>query len=783
MRMYIILTALLISSINLFAQDISCESENELTKTAEALSVPNCITQEKIDGFRNNLDASFCNECKGQFEKFEKIIPNKKNVQEDFFQASLDEYKKNLSNNLLSVVKMRILPNTGADFSKSIQSCQMRTAKDFSDGCVSPTAKLLFKDTNFFADLNKEISNDLAKFISREENFNPTPSILERQNPTCFIPEEKILSHSAQAYEKSFSKELVQVLQGLDFKKFSSTAEIFYSDEVYDLLGENAEELFSSLANHPLFSSHIQNPQRLQSFIKSIPAPFGHNELKKTLYSNKSGEDFDQELARSCDTSFKKLKAALCSVDFENGDISNDPQNNFAKLSVSKVTPKKENFTTSEEGLAANKRLLSLCFGTQNDKKLNLTDLNHEISHNMIPTLRGKSLKEFRNYKHQEEIGRLNTSLCKMTDKTCIEGTLTCSIYKEYKASLVDGSTESKLANSSNSEVNALLRSMIGDSSKIDPKTREILVVQGILPKEDGTIVKQPDIPERRPDFVSKPAPVTASAQVKAPMKASSAASNSQSERRPASNNESYNSNYVNPLGKSGSSNFEMPDFSDLMSGSDSELKEIQDEIRRRLMDLPEKRPSSVAQAKQIAKSSFEKSGKKMTPYQEARFAERLMQPQTTQEIPSESMDSNRASVSDTETQAEKWKNSQMDKALAGMAGAQQVANRDIASEGSSATASAPKELTKVALNIAEDPKVTLSELFSNKLHTNDSETQLLKVLMANKSNFLLQVKDASFKVVFDEKNNYNLLFESGNKQVAEKIRPQLEIFLKRLKK
>src|SRR5690606_41464575 len=56
----------------------------------------------------------------------------------------------------------------------------------------------------------------------------------------------------------------------------------------------------------------------------------------------------------------------------------------------------------------------------------------------------------------------------------------------------------------------------------------EILVVQGILPKEDGTIVKQPDIPERRPDFVSKPSPVTSSAQVVTPVKTTSSATRSE---------------------------------------------------------------------------------------------------------------------------------------------------------------------------------------------------------------------------------------------------------------
>lgn len=92
MKRVLLTTILSLTSFNLFSQEMNCDSENELTRTAKSLSIPNCVTQEKIDGFRNKLNTSFCNDCKSQFEKFEKIAPIKKNVQEDFFQASLDEY-------------------------------------------------------------------------------------------------------------------------------------------------------------------------------------------------------------------------------------------------------------------------------------------------------------------------------------------------------------------------------------------------------------------------------------------------------------------------------------------------------------------------------------------------------------------------------------------------------------------------------------------------------------------------------------------------------------------
>jgi hypothetical protein len=119
-----------------------------------------------------------------------------------------------------------------------------------------------------------------------------------------------------------------------------------------------------------------------------------------------------------------------------------------------------------------------------------------------------------------------------------------------------------------------------------------------------------------------------------------------------------------------------------------------------------------------------------------------------------------------------------------GMAGAQSVLGKDSSNGVSSAAGaeSKPKDLTKVALNITEDPQVRLSDIFNKKIDQNDTETQLLRVLLKKKNNFLLQIKSMNFKVVFDQSNNFNVLLESGDRAEADRIRPQLEMFLKKLK-
>jgi hypothetical protein len=113
------------------------------------------------------------------------------------------------------------------------------------------------------------------------------------------------------------------------------------------------------------------------------------------------------------------------------------------------------------------------------------------------------------------------------------------------------------------------------------------------------------------------------------------------------------------------------------------------------------------------------------------------------------------------------------------MAGARGQSGADIAR---AAKAAQGGELTRVALNIGEDSRVTLAEILNSKISGNDPETQLLKVLLRNNNNFVLQVRSMNFRIQFNQAKGFNLLLESGDRGEAQRIRPQLELFLRRLR-
>jgi hypothetical protein len=340
-------------------------------------------------------------------------------------------------------------------------------------------------------------------------------------------------------------------------------------------------------------------------------------------------------------------------------------------------------------------------------------------------------------------------------------------------------------ANFSNPEVNELLRSMLGDSTNFDPKTKEVLITNGIIPKEDGKLVSQPPIPETKEEFFSK-IPSQQLGPKPRPTKRSSTAQSAFS--KPLLPQQASTANYAAPIAdtnKTDSDNSATQDFSNLKD-SNAELKDIQDEIKRRLAGYPQKKPADINEAKKIVRDSYAAKGRKVSPFYEQKLAESLIQPATSTGFIGRAPSSENISGNSPESiaaVAEQRAARQKNAALEGMAGAQEVLRREAAQTSAGTTAgSQQKELNKVALSVPEDPKVKLSDLFASKIDQNDPETQLLKVLLKNKSNFLLQVNSTNFKVVFDERNNFSILLESGDKIAAERLRPQLETFLKRLK-
>jgi hypothetical protein len=787
MKFFIILACLL--SFSALAEPLCDENGNPIDALS-ALATPNCLNEKYLGPALENYSTELCGTCKTNFQKFVKdpiLSPSKDERQKQFLEAAFKEYQKILTENLYDALKLRAMRPTGGSLTKSIKSCQMRSLSDFASSCSSKKSVELLQKSDIFEKFNKSISIELGKILSTDPSYTVENALLKRNPPACFIPEKDLLYISISALEEVVTPDFINIITSVDPSKYSSLEELIYDDKIMENFPDLDElsAIISSFKTHPLLSDKFTSPMSAINFLKQIRDPKAVENLRELIYNKSNGDNYDSKLASKCDESFKTIKSAICSADFENGKFNLNPFQNHEKLFSKKLSPTGSEFTTTPDLEKKNIDLLKLC-SDNTDSKINLSSVFHQLDKSLNPNYIQLSLDQYKNDKHDKDLGKLNENLCQRQSQNCTDNTYACKVLQKYKALKNPNSVDFKLANSSNKEVNELLRSMIGDTSRIDSKTKEILIAQGIIPKDDGTMTAQADIPERQPDFAQKEAQQAQASATITPGKAAAASSKQSAGRNPASDN-SLDEGYSSSNTRSASAT--LPDFSDLMDDQ-QELRGIQDEIKRRLLGMPENKPASKEDAKRLVRDSFKSRKRNLTPEMEDAFASRLMQPQaaapqtaaasnfaTPQANPE-----NRAQVSGGESAQQKWKNSQDQKALMGMKGAQDVLNKENSNTQAASAESKPKELTKVALNIAEDPQVRLSDLFNKKIDQNDSETQLLKVLLRNKNNFLLQIKSMNFKIIFDEKNNFNVLLESGDRSEADRIRPQLELFLKKLK-
>ena len=760
--------------------------ENDFTKMCEEVAIPNCLTRTKLNLAQKGKTNPLCKACqetflgRAQLDKSEiKSLSQdelKKKKKDLFFEITFQNYKKNITNSLVEITKLRSIEPTRSNFSESIKKCAFKRPEDFT-GCSKEMQNYLGTS---LTKLQKELSGEVAQLISKTVPKDRDTGLLNRSGSKglCPIPDRDLLYIQTMGIEESFSPEIIQNLIQSDLSKVTSLNDLFIN-----LIGKgikNSEQLTSDIQSHPLLSIFANKPHEFISFLQNLN-PKSSQGLRNSLYSKENGDQFDERLAKNCQETFETFANTICSQDFSNGDVSVNPFSKSAYFSESLVAID-SSFSADEKTIQKNLAVFGLCQISETKGKLNLDEKLNEINQNLREDQAELPLKDYRGKKYEEDISTLNDVICNIAaGKTaCIDGTPNCEAYKRYKT---PSPIDKKFAESSNNEINSLLSSFLGKPKELTPEVKTILISEGILPKDDGTMVAQAEVPERQSGYFSS-APAAKPQQKVMPVTSGSAnvASSARSGSYAAPSQYAANASFA-----SDSSPMPMPNFSDLM-GDDRDLNDIQNEIMRRLSKLPKGRPVSKEDARRIVRDSFRTKGRQLPHDREDRFASRLMGPHSRdndyydgqdgfRDLPSN--DRGMASAN-MKSAAEKYKADGMNRALADMGGARKAMETNDRAPAS-ANDEKSKALTTVALNISEDPKVSLSKIFSEKLNANDPETKLLKVLVESKENFLLEIRGLSFKVVFDQNQKMNLLLSQGDKQVAENLRPQLEVFFKRL--
>ena len=145
----IFLLSFIISISHAQTAQLCDENGNTIEGLAAELAIPNCLTPENIEAAaRLNDQSKICGSCKSKFQQNSgKTIQllDQKSKKEKFVNSALNEYKKNVIDNLTEALKLRALRPTGSTFSKSISACKMKSIEDLSKGCSNEVKQLINK--------------------------------------------------------------------------------------------------------------------------------------------------------------------------------------------------------------------------------------------------------------------------------------------------------------------------------------------------------------------------------------------------------------------------------------------------------------------------------------------------------------------------------------------------------------------------------------------------------------------------------------------------------------
>lgn len=800
MKRFLIIFFILI--FNTHAEE-ECKTEvlsKNTVELVEIASIPNCYTKSKLDLAKRGRMTELCDKCRKDFnlklpaktQSPNEIINKRTDL---FINIAFDEYKKNLTNTMIEMAKLRTLKTTNSSFEKAINSCKFKKAEDFEkelekcnpklDSEVSKNLKTKLKD--YLPKLSTNLAGELAQIVSQVELKDRSTGILDRSEAanTCFISEKDILHSTNITLEQSFTPDLLKLISESDLKPGASMKQLFQSMKAKGL--PNADHIYRNINSHPLLSIYTRSPQDFTQMIKKLDPKTTEN-FTRELYSAGNGDQIDSRIADSCNKSFNSLFGSFCSPALASGDIKINPFK-YQSLNDENTISDASELASSEALIEKNLNSFKSCEIYKSSGKIEAAEIFASIGSTVGDESSFLPFDVFRGDKYIKNFFSTNQQLCDIQSgkDSCSKDDLSfiCQTYENYKKLQNESTSESRMANSSNKEINSLLRSLIGSPEAIPADVKKTLIAEGIIPKSDGTLIPQPDIPERRrPESYGNNQAFNQQGKIAGGSSNTSAQSAlASTNRAPASSRSPYSTT---------SSQDVLPPNS-----PDSDLDEVNKEILRRLSDEPNNKPKNIAEAKKIVQEASVAKGTKLTDFQQTTMANRLMQPSPQPSYMPRSISGspdspNQASVSDTPSASEEYKKNGMNRALEEAANAkttalsgQSVTQKDKPKDPlapSSESSKTPEEISNVDLKVGEDSQKPLSEVLNNKLAQNDSETKHIKDLIRKKSSFILKINSIDFKVVFDEKSQLSLTREKGDKKEAERIRPQLESYLKKLR-
>ena len=473
-----------------FSSELCDVLENPAITNITSLGIQNCIDENKLfDESENPGSGPICRNCRNTNSPLISMSDNdrKKLKQEAFVKEMASEFQKAMATLLLDLAALRKMNSTNASFSESIDKCSSASLNSKLSSC-GETQKNILAEMRF----DQMIPNEIANLLSK--NPSDLGGLLTRDSKKneCSISDEEISQLAPLVLEKHINP---------DFVNRIASVEIATMDEIFDAVGP---ESIGQLKAHPILMALGKDPAKLIKFfkdLKGVPSQQLSSRFKAELYTSENGQLLDQDISNKCEQAINNF-TKICSPQVDQGKISLGPFNNFARFNNDDFPIPNPEYASTTSLLTRNLTMLEFC-DAPSPGDLQIPRDTIAINNFLPENLRNKTYRQFDSEVYYRSVGTLKINLCKISKGARCESTFECQLSDFYKKTLVPNSPEYRLANSADTGINSILRSMVGNNANLSPTTKTVLIAEGILPQTNGQFVDRPTPPERQPEYLA----------------------------------------------------------------------------------------------------------------------------------------------------------------------------------------------------------------------------------------------------------------------------------------
>jgi len=546
----------------------------------------------------------FCNTCKNHLMSLsmdDRIQP--------YAKATMNELQKELTFISVDLIKMRSSFVMDFDSDVAVKSCNFNKL-------TTPTC-LQGKELENFKSETVKIQNTMATELASLLSGKPIldEGLLKRTNyNSCNIKDNEILFAEMRYNESLLTPEIINSLRQLNLKK-----DLTLKQSIDEKINTNVDlfNITEKLSAHPILKELFNEPMKLKNFLANIDSSDDNKKIIEKLYKSETANEMGNKISDRCKEAFQTTARILEKVycDKKSPYVATNAASmellngkDFEKLSDHEAEESIQRHCARLNSDSQNAEISPTKF----DEVLQINSKNNTL-------LASLPVENFKTTAYLSLMGNQANVTCKaIQDKSLCKkdpAREECQMANFLEQSHKDKHYK-ELANSSNANINAILRSLLDQGlpqkdGKVDQAAVTLLQTAGILP--GGNPQSQNPAPRDAGSFFKtvsnetngttpSPIPQSQTKTTQAPTPQFSPTSNATAAVKESEKDDSSDSSKTTAPSTSEDTKQATNKFSNL---SDSEQQDLLDRLKPKAKNKVAKTPGMNSASSQSDDSSF----------------------------------------------------------------------------------------------------------------------------------------------------------------------------------